>query len=132
MSLDNLINSIKNNIPLEVANNVAKELASRTSTLLDAKRVEINRAFFDNEVEVDDNNDDTVVNTEEEFLHKIRNIEENTKLGFGDGTFLIITENSAKSFLSVYDSASNINRSRLLNIASKSKRGFTKVIQLAR
>jgi len=138
--LDNLITAIKNNVPVEVEREVSAELSSRTSALLDTRKKEVayslfNRVDGEEEKETDVDTTETDVDTteiENDFVDKIKGIEENTKVVFKDKSHFIVDKDTANAFVKLYESASGLNGKRLVKIATKSKRGFLKVIQLTR
>lgn len=142
--LDNLITAIKNNVPVEVEREVSTELSSRTSALLDTRKKEVAYSLFnrvddeeENETDVttvEPETDETTTSDEieNEFVDKIKDIEENTKVVFKDKSHFIVDKDTANAFVKLYESASGLNGQRLVKIATKSKRGFLKVIQLTR
>ena len=127
--MEKLIRAIKNNVPVEVGNIVGKELSKRAGILVDKRKKEIALSLFSDE-ESNINSGDS--GEESEFIDKIQRIEENTKVDFKDSSWIVVDKKVAEKFISLYESASDINKERLLHIASKSKRGFLKVIKLIR
>ena len=124
--MKNLIQAINTNNPTEVKNQFNLELGKRTIELINNRKKEIALSLFNHEVE------DEETTTEESFIHKLKNVEENTILSFEDNSTLVVDKEISNKFVKLYESASEINKERLLNIAEKSKRAFLKTIQLTR
>ena len=130
--MEKLIQAIKNNVPVEVGNIVGKELSKRAGILVDKRKKEIALSLFSDEETEESNINSGDSGEESEFIDKIQGIEDNTKVDFKDSSWIVVDKKGAEKFISLYESASDINKERLLHIASKSKRGFLKVIKLIR
>tara|TARA_Y100000401_G_scaffold114589_1_gene116888 strand:- start:1215 stop:1598 length:384 start_codon:yes stop_codon:yes gene_type:complete len=127
--MENLIKAIRDNNPTEVKKEFGLELGKRSVKMVDDRKKEVALSLFNS---VPDEEDSEPTTTEEQFLHNINNIKENEMFFFDNGSKLVVNPEMSKAFVSLYESASDINKVRLLNIAKKSNRGFLKVIKLTR